>query len=1750
MSELRREGNSGNAADGADDAVMEVWRGGGRAEEKKEGEGEEEEFSVPAGRIVSVAYGLVKQEELEALGVHVQNATINTQRRPAEGGLSDARMGPSSRNILCGTCGEDLKRCPGHTGYIPLPEAVPLQSQAKVLAQVLACVCFNCSQLLLRPSHQSWPLVAALPPGLRRLTVAAEKSVGIRWCGQERQENLTGRVKAELGDSGTECFHPAVRPFLEDPAFLEAVIRRERPCGHRQPLYEVEHITVRTRNPYISREECDALPLPHWWFLPPQKMYDIVHHITDADARWLGFDPEIAHPRHLLLRSLVCPPTILRQAHERHEGDGQWTQDMGTLRLRTVRKMSTKIAEQMARLPDRGESSYYSGQTLVKRGTPYERGKREATVASRLNELRIVIATYMDGDAAATQARRSDQPIRGIGKRGKALSQRLAKKGGTIRGNMSGKRTDESARTVATGNPEMPPSGVGIPEVFSRILGRWVRVQWNNLAELTSVVHNGPRPPAGVTGATAVRLLDGREVDLSVANHRSMVLRPGMWVRRHYAHADLHRAGVPPDLIVGNRQPSLHKHSVLAHHAYPMRGLTAQTNDAYAQGYNLDHDGDEFNMHTVESLPAEADAYGLMRVAQNLRPDKDGSVIVLPVQDHVVGLHLLTEPGRLYTDSAAGRLLLQGHLTLVDLPEPVLSVACGGGGGWQHFWTGAQLFSRLLGTTQLTLERAPATGAAASSPPIPLRQYHEAPHVCLRAGQLLYGQLTKNLFQRLAQTYLQRHCRDEYLVILHRLCQAARQVVTAVGVTYGVYEATARPAHEAEARRTVERAVAWVDGNELIATADHRRQLTEGTRRSLQGSLVRSIREGELETGRRNGALTLAASGSKGTEADLVQITLCMGQQYYQGKPFSVPPRALLRAGGFAERLGFVLRGLWNGPRADEYMMLVTCGREGITQNAQSIPEVGYAERKIMHAANNVRIVKSLAAETSDGNIVMECYADDCAQPSELFRVPLRLLRLGLRDLEAAFRADGGADEEGRPFLEREWAEVHHEWTVLRAAALRSALRVLPSVVRSPFPFEERLRDLVRSAAARSSPPAGRAYCSRRLLETVDRIRTLGMARRGSYMSALLFDWLASVRLRVLPAGTVDRLLDEVCLYYEKARAVVGEMVGTLMTQAIAEPVVQSDLRGFHNPGSFNEVIATLPRTVELINMKRKIAYPRMEVHLHPERLPNTRDAAEWLASQLPAVYLTHLLRGPVEVVSGAAVAAEWRQLALPLPAPGRMRGGGGGGGGGVSSSEEEEEEGPPAPLVLRMRISRRAALRYRLTPARIVLHLQRVPLLGLGPCHCHGHLGGLDGLGCEPKGACTRWRFSLPWAAGTGVDADEWVILCAPNEASACFERAVALQSGKLAMRERPWARRTIYTAVAEYWRTAVLLQGLPGITAARAEEQSYDGTESDAPDAPIVQRTRWVVRTIGSNLLGVFQLPAVDTRRTVSNDIHEIDQVLGTEAALRSYDYELFSVLRNATENFDPSHTRFLACIASFNGSMSPISRNGVIAQQLSTLSRAEFETPRDIFRKACVTGLREPVSSVIDQYLLGVRVNMGSSYVRICRPPSSGADESALSRTEWRRQLADLFSLWRRDPPAVHVSRPAIIEHLALEGRLRVGTTVALPPLLRGPVPAPPPVWSLPAPPPPPPPTPTPTQKPATAEAAALEKVSTLFLNAAGGRLEVRASPFLRVTFGHPAWTGVMRTCGSCGARQPAAYTHCFQCGQPDTPLPACA
>jgi DNA-directed RNA polymerase beta' subunit len=445
--------------------------------------------------------------------------------------------------------------------------------------------------------------------------------------------------------------------------------------------------------------------------------------------------------------------------------------------------------------------------------------------------------------------------------------------------------------------------------------------------------------------------------------------RPGVVVERHL---------IDGDVTIFNRQPSLHRMSMMVHEIRVMAGKTFRFNLADCTPYNADFDGDEMNLHVIQSEEARAEAKILMRVQEHIITPRYGGSVIGGIHDHISGAYLLT-----HGDRFLPKKLVMEVLGAVgwdgELPEAIERDGVTG-------YLGTDILS-LIVPIGFNLDYTSRSGD----------------NVIVQDGKVT-GTIDKRGIGaedgRLLDAVVQTHGSDVGAEFINRMTNMTIAICTSMGFTTGIDDEDLPPEAKAEIDAINKRASDAVDEELLKFGKDGRRYEARPGRtpmETLEENILTILDSGKGESGNvaktflgdDNSAVLMATSGARGSMDNLAMMAGSIGQPKVRGKRLErgYQGRVLThfqRGVKGAKEKGFVSSSFKRGLEPTEFFMLSVSGRESLVDTAVRTSKSGYMQRRLINAMDDLKVSNDdmrSVRNTADRIIQFE-YGEDRIDPA------------------------------------------------------------------------------------------------------------------------------------------------------------------------------------------------------------------------------------------------------------------------------------------------------------------------------------------------------------------------------------------------------------------------------------------------------------------------------------------------------------------------------------------------------------------------------------------------------------------------------------------------------------------------------------------------------------------------------------------------------------------------------------------------
>ncbi|KAF4974565.1 hypothetical protein FZEAL_8537 [Fusarium zealandicum] len=949
--------------------------------------------------------------------------------------------------------------------------------------------------------------------------------------------------------------------------------------------FDASFAAARQENPDLDKHLRKAIE-----DLNPLRVLNLFKGVSPTDCELLGLDPTEGRPEMFIWQFVPAPPVCIRPSVAQ---DNASNEDDLTTKLADIVWVCGMI------------------RSALQKGTAIQ------TIMEQWEYLQTQIAMYVNSDVPGLQ-----QP--GFGKTTRGFCQRLKGKQGRFRGNLSGKRVDFSGRTVISPDPNLGIDQVAIPQLVAKNLTYPERVQLHNIEKLRKCVKNGP---SIWPGAQQVIKKDDGEYKISLKfGNRELVasqLTIGDIVERHLEDNDV---------VLFNRQPSLHKLSIMSHLAKIRPWRTFRLNECVCGPYNADFDGDEMNIHVPQTEEARAEAINLMGVKHNLITPRNGEPIIAATQDFITAAFLLSSKDNFFDRKTFVYICM--HMldtqTPLDLPTPTIIAPVA-------LWTGKQIFGVLMRPNKQSPVKVNLDAKCKNFKSRPGQCPDMDPNdgwLVVRNSEVMCGQMDKSTVgsgkkDSIFYVILRDFGPDEAVTAMNRLARLCARQLTNRGFSIGVGDVCPAASLEKEAENLI--SIAYRQCDDLIemfkqgklekASGCNMEQTLENSISGILSKVRQQAGEYCIDTlSRNNTPLIMAKSGSKGSNINVAQMIALVGQQIIGGErvPDGFQDRSLPHFHKNARQppsKGFVSNSFYSGLLPTEFLFHAISGREGLVDTAVKTAETGYMSRRLMKSLEDLSVQYDDTVRTSGGTVLQFQFGADKLDPA---------------DMEGAT---------GPVHFQRTWSHAEAlTWDNDEPSLLPSEIRALCSsmlegeqkrFLRRGLLHNELLDYDDESDYAVDEHEGGRNFLKEieshidRLASKLSTVRKLA-GFNGIEMIKPTAQAHADRTAKV--SATTMRLFIRLCLEkYKKAHVEPGHAVGAIGAQSIGEPGTQMTLKTFHFAGVAGMSITQgVPRIREIINASKVISTPVITCPLlNDEQI----EPAKVVKARIEKTYMSDILR-------------------------------------------------------------------------------------------------------------------------------------------------------------------------------------------------------------------------------------------------------------------------------------------------------------------------------------------------------------------------------------------------------------------------------------------------------------------------------------------------------------------------------------------
>ncbi|HLC51045.1 MAG TPA: DNA-directed RNA polymerase subunit A' [archaeon] len=658
--------------------------------------------------------------------------------------------------------------------------------------------------------------------------------------------------------------------------------------------------------------------------------------ISDEDVKLLGIMG--GRPEWLLITVFPVPPVLVRPSITLETGER--SEDDLTHKLVDIVRINQRLRDN------------------ISIGAP------DFIIGDLWELLQYHVATYFDNELSGIPAarHRSGRPL-------KTLADRLKSKEGRFRHNLAGKRVNFSARSVISPEPSISINEVGVPLIIAKELTVPVVVHEKNIDYVKSLILNVPHWPC----VNYIIRPDGKKKKVTAENKEEILQEVGVGYT-------IERQMQNGDIVLFNRQPSLHRMSIMAHKVRVTPWRTMTLNPAVCPPYNADFDGDEMNIHVPQTEEARAEAKMLMLVEKHIRSPRFGGPIIGCVKDHISGLYSLTRKENSVSAKNAFNMLANIGIIQEDLKDKV---------------RGKDIFSATM-PKDLSVEFK----TKAWKDPCKKEECERDDYMVIRNGKLIAGSVDSKAVGKesgkLIDIIERLYGSEEAAKFIDRTAALGIKYLDLVGFSLSIDDFGLSDEANQKIKAVIEKGEADVE--RLIQI--HKEGKIEvlagmSAEKSLEANILKVLSKVSEDAGRiiepsfrENAVLTMATSGAVGSMTHITQLSGLVGQARILGeraqRGYTGRTLAHFAVGDLSPLAhGFIKNSFRSGLHPFEFFFDAMSGRESLMDKGLRTRHSGYLERRLMNALQDLKLGYDGTIRDNRGIIIQFVPGEDFIDPAK-----------------------------------------------------------------------------------------------------------------------------------------------------------------------------------------------------------------------------------------------------------------------------------------------------------------------------------------------------------------------------------------------------------------------------------------------------------------------------------------------------------------------------------------------------------------------------------------------------------------------------------------------------------------------------------------------------------------------------------------------------------------------------------------------
>lgn len=1244
-------------------------------------------------------------------------------------------------------------------------------------------------------------------------------------------------------------------------------------CGARIPVFTKSKKSLDFIVGYYINKTSDNKKVKEEQIYAASDVLSIFKRISKEDSFVMGFHEDWCLPHWLICSVLLVVPPSVRPSVKQY--NNQRTEDDLTSRYIEIIKTNNNLKQKI--------QSNDASEEFIKHQT---------------NLLQYYIITLINNNIKGIPA----SLVKSGKKYFRSIEERLKGKEGRIRSNLMGKRVDFSARTVISPEPNINIDELGVPRKIAMNLTYPEIVNKFNINKLNKLIENGNKIYPGAKSCKNNRT--GKTKILDFTNDK-IVLEFGDIVHRHL---------IDGDVVLFNRQPSLHKMSMMAHKVRVMKGSTFRLNVNVCNPYNADFDGDEMNMHVPLSIQTAMELKMIANVSKQIISPSENSPIIVPSQDNLLGLYKITDDNVYLTRKEVMNMLIDISTFNGILPKPKFHE------NNVKKWTGKQLVSIVL-------------------PPFNLINSK----VTIKNGILLKGQINKSVSKKIVHIIFNEYGFKKTREYINNIQRLITKYLIKSGFSVGISDLIIHNDLKVnneniiiKCKEEIINITKQVHLNIFENLSNNIDEIYEARINNLLNQTSKELDEVIVNNIPDNNRIQyMINSGSKGSTTNISQMICCLGQQMVTGKriPLSFEDRTLPHFPKFdngIESRGYITSSFIDGLTPQEFFFHAMAGREGLIDTAVKTAKSGYIQRKLIKTMEDLKVYHDYTVRSSNGDVVQFAYGEDGLNSIYLEKQEFNLHFITEEKLKEDYILDMENDfnkyitkKALTPLLKNKQLEAIYDVYNKKIYSIMNDIHkvygkytgtnnkeVKPEFdIYTPINFK-RIFDNVKNIfnIKNNKTDITPIHIINAIHEIVETC-TINM-NQNILLEYLCYDKLSPnilIKKYHFNKLALNYIKNMIISKYKKALIPGGEMVGPLAAQSIGEISTQLTLNTFHyaGVGAKSNVTSGVPRLEELLN-KQKPKTPSLNIFLN-KNIRGDKKLVDDIKYNFELVKIVDIMESVAIYLESKNnydnVLNEDKNIMKIYEV--------------FSELDRDYKSINNNPWLIRLEFNRRKILNKKINMDDIYLIIKHY------------------------------------YPSSNIIYSDD-------NSSKLIFRLKMDISIASDSVDD-------YYNILLKYIEEIknITIKGIHGIESIYLVENNtlinkigniYD-TEKE-----------YYLSTSGDNLFDILCNKDVDTTRTTSIDINEMYAIFGIESAQFILEQQINDVIKFAGSSTSPRHISLLSNIMCNKGNIMAANRFGINNSDIGVLAKCSFEETTDQFKVAGIFGMSDLIQGVSSNIMVG--------------------------------------------------------------------------------------------------------------------------------------------------------------------------------------